>query len=181
MKKNSARYKNYVFAAMFAALILMGTMFIQIPFFKGYVHIGDSLIYLAATFLPMPFSILAASVGAALADILGSGGSFIIYAPFTFVIKGIMAICFSCKKEKILSLRNITALPIAGLINITCYAVAEFIILSIGEETVKAAFVASLTTIWGNLIQSVAASAIFVIVGLALDRMNFKQTIDKIS
>ncbi len=170
-------YKNYVFAAMFAALVLMATMFIQVPTINGYVHIGDALVYLAAAFLPMPFSILAAGLGAALADALTP---YIVYAPFTFVIKGLMAACFSCKGEKILSKRNLIALPIAGIINIVGYAVTEFIILSVNREAASAAFATSLATVYGNLIQSVTAIVIFAVVALALDKMNFKKALEKI-
>ena len=122
---------------MFAALVLMATMFIQVPSINGYVHIGDSLVYLAAAFLPMPFSVLAAGLGAALADALTP---YIIYAPFTFVIKGLMAAMFTNKHDKILSKRNLIALPIAGIINIVGYALAEFMILSINKESSAAAF-----------------------------------------
>lgn len=170
-------YKNYVFSAMFAALVLMATMFIQVPSINGYVHIGDSIVYLAAAFLPMPFSILAAGLGAALADAMTP---YIVYAPFTFVIKGLMAACFWSKSEKILSKRNIIALPIAGIINIAGYALTEFIILSVNREAVSAAFATSLATVYGNLIQSITASVIFVIVALALDKMNFKKALEKI-
>ncbi len=171
-------YKNYVFSAMMAALVLMATMFIQVPTINGYVHIGDAFVYLAAAFLPMPFSLLAAGIGAALADILSS---YILYAPFTFFIKAFMAAVFSCKSEKIVTKRNIFALIFALIINVLGYAVAEFIILAISKEAIKAAFATSLATIYGNLIQSVTASVIFVVVGIAFDKMNFKKAIDKIS
>ncbi len=45
--------------ALFAALICVTTAYIfHIPFGVngGYVHIGDSLIYLAAAFLPTPYA-----------------------------------------------------------------------------------------------------------------------------
>lgn len=162
---------------MFAALVLMATMFIQAPSINGYVHIGDSLVYLAAAFLPMPFSILSAGLGAALADAMTP---YIIYAPFTFIIKGLMATCFSSKNDKILSKRNLIALPIAGAINIIGYALAEFIILSINKEAASAALATSLATVYGNLVQSVTASIIFVVVAIAFDKMNFKKSLEKL-
>lgn len=171
-------YKNYVFSAMMAALILMATMFIQLPTINGYVHIGDAFVYLAAAFLPMPFSLFAAGIGSALADVLSS---FVLYAPFTLIIKALMAVAFSCKGKKIITKRNLIAIIAASAINIAGYAVAEFIILSISKEAAKAAFATSLATIYGNLIQSVTAAVIFVVVGLAFDKMNFKKAIDKIS
>ena len=59
--------------ALFAALICVTTAYIfHIPFGVngGYVHIGDSLIYLAAAFLPTPYAMFAGAIGGAMADIL---------------------------------------------------------------------------------------------------------------
>ena len=57
--------------ALFAALICVTTAYIfHIPFGVngGYVHIGDSLIYLAAAFLPTPYAMFAGAIGGAMAD-----------------------------------------------------------------------------------------------------------------
>ena len=169
-------YKNYVFAAMFASLILMGTMFIQVPSVNGYVHIGDSFIYLAAAFLPMPFSVLAAGLGAGLADLLSG---YTLYFIPTFIIKGLMAACFSYKAEKLFTLRNSIAFVIASVINVIGYYLVE-IILYPQAGGFAATVVYSTHTIPGNLVQSATASIIFVIAALAFDRMNLKNTIDKI-
>ncbi|MBE6704563.1 MAG: TIGR04002 family protein [Ruminococcaceae bacterium] len=177
MNKNTTKYKNYVFAAMFAALILMGTMFIQVPSVNGYVHIGDSFIYLAAAFLPMPFSVLAAGVGAGLADVLSG---YMIYAPFTFVIKAVMAAFFSSKAEKLFTVRNIVAFVIAGIVNVVGYYITELIMYPQAGGFV-ATLVYGLHTIPGNLVQSLTASVIFVIASLAFDKMNLKKTLDKIA
>ena len=168
-------YKNYVFAAMFASLILMGTMFFKVPSVNGYVHIGDSFIYLASAFLPMPFSILAAGLGAGLADILLG---YTTYFPFTFVVKAIMAFCFSNKGEKLLTVRNTVAIVLAGAVNIIGYYFTEVIMYPQGS--LAATLIYALQTIPGNLVQSVTASVIFVFTALAFDRMNLKNTLDKI-
>lgn len=175
MKKSSVGYKHYIFSAMFAALILMGTMFIQVPSVNGYVHIGDSFIYLAAAFLPLPFSIFAAGLGAGLADILSG---YVIYAPFTFVIKGLMAAFFSSKGEKLFNTRNAVAMFIAGCINILGYYIVEVIMFPQGAFS--ATLVNSLHTVPGNAVQSVTASIIFVITAFAFDKINLKKTLDKI-
>lgn len=167
--------KNYVFSALFAAIILIGTMFVQIPSVNGYVHIGDSLIYLAAAILPMPFSLISAGLGAAIADAVTP---YIIYAPFTFVIKGCMAACFTSKGERILTKHNILAVAVADAINIVGYYITESIIFPQGS--LAATLVTSAYTIPGNAVQSVSASVIFVIAALALDKVKFKSAIEKI-
>lgn len=169
-------FKNYVFAAMFAALILMGTMFIQVPSINGYVHIGDSFIYLASAFLPMPFSILAAGLGAGLADVLSG---YIMYAPFTFIIKALMAAVFSNKADKLFTVRNAVAFCLADVINVLGYYITEVILFPQAGGAV-ATLINSTHTIPGNLVQSLTASVIFVVVAIAFDKLNLKKAIDKI-
>ena len=77
--------------ALFAALICVTTAYIfHIPFGVngGYVHIGDSLIYLAAAFLPTPYAMFAGAIGGAMADILTAP----VYAPATFIIKMLISL-----------------------------------------------------------------------------------------
>ena len=82
--------------ALFAALICVTTAYIfHIPFGVngGYVHIGDSLIYLAAAFLPTPYAMFAGAIGGAMADILTAP----VYAPATFIIKMLISLPITCK------------------------------------------------------------------------------------
>ncbi len=74
---------------MFASLICLATMILRVPSpFKGYIHLGDSIVLLAGWLLPPAYSFLAAGIGAALADLFSG---YAVYAPVTFIIKGIMA------------------------------------------------------------------------------------------
>ena len=53
------KMKNLTLSAMFAAVIMLMILYLfHIPVGSsgGYVHFGDAFIYLAACFLPMPFS-----------------------------------------------------------------------------------------------------------------------------
>lgn len=82
--------RNLTLTAMFAALIAVLTMIaIKIPTpGGGYVHLGDSLIYVAAALLgPVP-GMFAAAVGSVIADLILAPA----YAPFTLVIKGLMGL-----------------------------------------------------------------------------------------
>jgi uncharacterized membrane protein len=82
--------KQLATAGLMAALVMVGTMIIQVPTpAKGYIHIGDSLVYLSGVLLGPLLGALAAAVGSTLADLF-SGYS--IYAPATFVIKGLDAL-----------------------------------------------------------------------------------------
>ena len=64
-----------VLTGLFAALICLFTAYIcHIPLGAngGYLHFGDTLIYVAAALLPQPYALLAAAIGGGLADLLTS-------------------------------------------------------------------------------------------------------------
>lgn len=83
-----------VTAAMFAAIVCVATMMIQIPSpFKGYINLGDCIVLVIGWILSLPYSFLSAAIGAMFADIFAG---YMIYAPVTFVIKGIMALMAGC-------------------------------------------------------------------------------------
>lgn len=72
-----------------AALVMVGTLIIQIPTpAKGYIHLGDSLVYLCGIILGPVMGCFAAAVGSALADLVSG---YAIYTPVTFLLKGLDA------------------------------------------------------------------------------------------
>ena len=82
--------KKIVMSSMLAALCCVATMIIKIPSpLKGYLNLGDCVVLLSGFMLSPLYGFLAAGVGSALADIFSG---YVIYAPATFVIKGIMAL-----------------------------------------------------------------------------------------
>lgn len=87
MKSN---IKKLVFAALFAAVACVATLVIHIPSpLNGYINLGDCVVLLAGWLLGPLYGFLAAGIGSALADLfLG----YAVYAPATFVIKGLVAL-----------------------------------------------------------------------------------------
>ena len=82
--------KKIVMAAMFAALCCVATMIIKIPSpLKGYLNLGDCIVLLSGFMLSPVYGFLAAGLGSALADIFAG---YVVYAPATFIIKGVMAL-----------------------------------------------------------------------------------------
>lgn len=82
--------KKTVSAAMLAALCCVATMIIKLPSpLKGYLNLGDCAVLLSGFMLSPFYAFLAAGIGSALADIFSG---YVIYAPATFAIKGLMAI-----------------------------------------------------------------------------------------
>ncbi len=89
MKEKNTTQK-IVIAALLAALTCVATMIIKIPSpLKGYLNLGDCVVLLAGWMLSPVYGFLAAGLGSALADLFSG---YVMYAPATFVIKGLMAL-----------------------------------------------------------------------------------------
>ncbi len=158
------RLLKIVTAAMFAALITGLTFFPKIPIpGGGYVHLGDAMIFVAASFLPLPYAMASAAIGGGLADILSGYAS---YAPFTIIVKALLTVAFTYKNEKILSKRNYLA-PLAGLIITPCiYFGADAILYGVGGAVPG--------IIW-NVCQAAASIIVYYILGVAFDKMQIKK------
>lgn len=86
----NTKTKKLVMAALMAALTCVATMMITIPSpLKGYLNLGDCLVLTSGWILPPVYGFLAAGLGSALADLFAG---YVIYAPATFLIKGLMAL-----------------------------------------------------------------------------------------
>jgi len=88
---NATKTNKLVTAALMTCLIIIATMFfkIPIPFANGYVHLGDAVIFLSVMMLGMKYGAAAAAIGSSMGDVLGG---FAIWAPWTLIIKGAMAL-----------------------------------------------------------------------------------------
>lgn len=168
--QTTSTIKKMTATAVMAALTTLLTAYIfHIPMgvSGGYVHLGDTMIYLAAAFLPLPYACAVGAIGGGLADLLTAP----VWAPATLLIKMLICLPFSSKGTKLVTKRNIMALFLALVISVSGYYVAEGIMFG---------FTASLfTSISGNLIQSSGSAVMFVIFGSALDKIGFKMNIAK--
>ncbi len=164
--KKSGLYK-VILAAMFAALTAGLTMFPKIPIpGGGYVHLGDAMIYLASSFLPLPYAMAAAGIGGGLADILSG---FASYAPFTVVVKVLLTIAFTSKnKNVILGFKRNFLAPLAGLI-ITpgIYFLADALLAK--------SFAAAAPGIIWNVAQAAASLALYYVIAIAFDTAGLKK------
>lgn len=180
MKKASQKEQlfNLVKAAIFAALIAVMTAFLKINtgINNGYLHFGDSLIYLAACILPMPYAMGSAAIGGALADILAGSP---MWAPFTAVIKAVNVIPFAlvyiCKwtksPNKIINKTTAFMPFVSALVTIFGYLLTEGLLYT---------FPTAWTSVPFSIIQAVASAVVYYAMGAALDKINFKTKIAKI-
>ena len=156
--------------AIFATLIAIMTAYIchiPLPSSGGYIHIGDSLIYLAASVLAKPYAMLAAAIGGAMADLLTAP----MWIVPTFIIKALIVIPFSNKGNKILSKRNIIATVLAFIISTVGYYIASKFFF--GSSV---AFVASLVA---SFMQGAGSAIVYIFISKALDKGNIKNRIFK--
>ena len=148
-----------IFTALFAALIFIATTYLKLPLpFMGYVHLGDSLIFLAATLLAPTYA-CAAAIGSGLADVIGG---FPQYALVTILLKDLTALCFSARQEKCIKARNIIALIPAIMINAGGYYLFEVFLYG--------GFIPPLANLPFNVMQSVINGIIFVLIGMIIDK-----------
>lgn len=169
-KTNVNKHLVYVImTALFAAIITVMTAYVlHIPVGNGYIHLGDSFIFLAACLLPTPYAAIAGAVGAGLADAL-SGVP--IWVPASVIIKALITLAFTNKTKKIINLRNIIA--IVAAIAVTCVGYYVY------EGIIYGNWAAALAGIVPNIIQVVANGVVFILVGLALDAAGFKTKVLK--
>lgn len=164
---------NITYTAIFTVLILLATSVLKFStgLGEGYIHLGDSLIYITACLLPFPYCIIAGALGGGLADILSG---FAIWSIPTMLIKSLNVLPFAiiCKKyksTKILSKQTILMSVISGAITVAGYFITECILYSVASATLS---------LIGNTIQAVASGIIFVIIATTLDKINFKRRIN---
>ncbi len=166
-KKSLLKITN---TGVFTAIILLATSVIKFStgLGEGYIHLGDSFVYLSACILPFPYCIIAGALGGGLADILSG---FAIWSIPTMIIKMLNAIPFALVcKNKILSKQTVLTTIVSGIITIAGYFVAECFLYSVESATLS---------LIGNTIQAVASSIIFVILAKATDKINLKSKISK--
>lgn len=125
------RTQRIVATSLMMGLIVVSTMFIRIPIplTTGYVHLGDAMIFLSVIILGTRYAAIASSFGSTMGDLLSG---FAMWAPWTFVIKGIMAIIaglifqsFMRNNKNGLTKAAIIAMIPAGIFMVIGYFIAE--------------------------------------------------------
>ena len=162
------------YTAIFTTMIVLATSVLKFStgLGEGYIHLGDSVIYLAACLLPFPYCLIAGALGGALADIISG---FAIWSIPTMIIKmlNILPFALICKKYKsikILSKQTALITVVSGIVTILGYFIAECILYSVASATLS---------LIGNTIQAVASGIIFIVIAKSLDKINLKSKLSK--
>lgn len=162
------RVQTICITGLMAALITVLTAFVKVPtgINNNYIHLGDSMVYLAGCMLTGPWGALAGAIGGALADLLAGYPQWAIASA---IIKAVNALPFilvmkSYKKKngkiKIITPMTITMTVLSGVWTVLGYFVAEGIMYG---------FVAAIPSMPLNALQAAGSAIAFILVGLALD------------
>ncbi len=159
--------RKIVVASLLAALCCVATMIIKIPSpLKGYLNLGDCVVLLSGWLLSPVYAFAAAGIGSALADVFSG---YVIYAPATFAIKGLMAIiahfCFRGMHNK---LGNMPSRIIGGTLAEVVMILGYFVF-----EGFMYGFAPSVVNIPANGVQGIAG----LILGLILVKIFEKSKI----
>lgn len=118
--ENANRITTLVMTGLMMCLVMVATMFIKIPIpmTQGYVHLGDSMIFLAVLILGKKYGAAAAGIGSALGDVMGG---YAFWAPWTLLIKFVMAYILGyfaehAEKKGHHSVRGVSTWEVIGMI-----------------------------------------------------------------
>lgn len=156
-----------IIAALLTALVTVATIAFQVPVpaTRGYINLGDTIIFVSALLLGAKYGAVAGGVGSALADLLSP---YVVWAPFTFVIKGFEGfivgyIFYSLFSGKSSFKARITAMIVGGLWMAAGYFGAEVILYG-----APAAFV----ELPGNLFQAAGSIVLALPIVAVISKIN---------
>ncbi|MDF2504279.1 ECF transporter S component [Clostridium sp.] len=183
--KKTVSTVDMVQIAFMAAIVYVATAMINVPVgigYKGVVHLGDSMVFLAAVLLGKKKAAIAAAIGMSLFDLLSP---YSMWAPYTFFIKGIMgyiaaviAYRGSYKGENIIN--NIFAFIVAGVwMNAGYYISGVFVQHFYTNVPLNQAIMIQATHVPGDIAQVIVGILIAVPISEMLRRSNIKRIINR--
>lgn len=154
--RNTISVSEIAITGVCIALTFIATGFINIrlPIAAngGLVHLGNVPLFLAAIIYGKRTGALAGSIGMALFDLMGG---WVLWAPFTFIVVGLMGYTVGAITEKHHGFRwNVLAVVAACVIKIVGYYIAEGIIYG--------NWAAPMLSVPGNLVQ-IGVAAVLVL------------------
>lgn len=159
--RNSRVFK-LALASVFIALTFVVTYLIKVPLpLLGYVNVGDAVVALAALVGGPVIGALAGAVGSALADIVAG---YVIYAPFTFIIKGIEGALVGMVFVNFakVDVKQIVLMALAMLVMPIGYFISEAMILPFIDQTFG--LVNALSALPFNMLQYIVCVIISVLI-----------------
>lgn len=145
--KNKFTTRDLVMCGVLMALTTVMTIVVQIPVFgsSGYVNMGDSVVLFTALYLGRKHGAAVGGLGSALADIISG---YAVYAPLTFITKGLEGYICGLISQKISGTKgNILGTLAGGIIMVSGYFIGEIFMFgmkasmaAIGPNAIQATF-----------------------------------------
>lgn len=167
-EKSRLSTKDLVTSALLIALVFISTAFINIklPIVSsgGLVHFGTVMLFIAAILFGKGKGAVAGAVGMALFDLTSGWAA---WAPFTFVVRGVMGyilgkIAYSKNKEGNSILFNLIGIVISSIWMIIGYYITEVILYG--------NWLSPVSSIPGNLTQIVVGTIVAIPVSKVLKK-----------
>lgn len=149
------------YSGVMAALVAIATALVQIPnpATRGYLNLGDVMIFVSALVFGPVVGGFAGSVGSSLSDV---ATGYALYAPSTFLVKGAEGIIAGLISNRKNVWRDILAVAIGGGEMVAGYFLAEFFPLQFGW--------AAVTEVPGNMAQIIVGGFIGVPIASVIRR-----------
>ena len=127
------KIKKLVLSSILAAIVCVATTVFSFPLpGRGYANLGDCFVIICGGLIGSWWGFASAAVGSALSDIILG---YAIYAPATFIIKGVMALavyCVAAKSGKASVIKTAVSAIIAEIIMIAGYFLFELVLFGAG-------------------------------------------------
>lgn len=161
--------KELVTSSLLIAVVFVSTYFVRIPSpfslnSGGLIHLGNVMFFMAAIVFGKKQGAIAGAFGMGLFDILSG---YIIWAPFTFIIRGVMGFTIgyfaNAHGRKGNSLKwNIVGLSIASIFLVSGYFISNLILFH--------NLVSAIAAIYGDLTQVFIGFALGIPLTLAVKK-----------
>ena len=165
--------EKLVTIAVMAALTFVAAFVLHIPYINGNVlHMGDGFVFIGAIILGPVGGAISAAIGMSLFDVISG---YAVWAPFTFVIKAVMAIIVGFLSNGLRSqevktsdwVKAIIGMIIAASFMCAGYYVAEGLIYGNWQSPIL--------SLPGNIAQSGLGVVVAILVTGALWKTPFKR------
>ena len=166
--KSSQKIKEMVQIAMLTAITYLAVSFLNIPNgIGGVIHLGDSIIFATAILFGTRHAVISGAIGMTMFDAFSP---YAAWAPYTFVIKVVMALILGLIVNSGNAKGNNWVKNIIGLILAGAWGVAGYY----GAEVIMTGnLYAPVAGMFGNIIQVTAGGAIAVVLVAALKKTQY--------
>ncbi len=171
---DNKRLKKMTYTSIFTALVFLVTYFlpIRLVIIPGYINLSDSVIILCALLIGGKSAAFAGAIGASLADMaLG----YTIFAPITFVVKGLEGLIVGIVAKGRSNKFRVLAASLGALFMAIGYFLAEWFILPVVDKSFGMAV--AISEFPFNLLQGTINAIIAILIYTLLLKSN-KNLID---